>query len=135
MARPGVGPSLFDGSMVEVYDRELTARLRQILHRVLDRKARGQGALARPEANIGIVKMLCILHQLEGGTRWIEEAATTYIRTLDWALRNSADVCWRFEWLSPVHGDPLFDDVFDTLYDTAVETSTLLSTYRAAVGD
>ena len=128
-------PSLFDGSLVEAYDRELCLRLKQIRDRVLVGKAAGNGALARPEANIGVVQLLCILHKLDGDARWIEEAVVAYVRTLDWVLRNSADVSWRFQWLSPIRQDPLFDDLFNDKFTTSPEGSTLITTYRAAFGD
>ena len=129
------GPFKFDGSLVETYERELCLRLRHILDRVLDKNVDGIGALARPEANIGIIQLLCILHRLDGDVRWIEEAVVTYIRTLDWVLRNSTDICWRFEWESPISEDPIFKDLFSEQHETSLEISTLLSTYRAAVGD
>ncbi len=114
------GPFKFDGSLVETYERELCLRLRHILDRVLDKNVDGIGALARPEANIGIIQLLCILHRLDGDVRWIEEAVVTYIRTLDWVLRNSTDICWRFEWESPISEDPIFKDLFSEQHQTSL---------------
>ncbi|MFA6242185.1 MAG: hypothetical protein WC655_14725 [Candidatus Hydrogenedentales bacterium] len=134
-ANAGSDTLVLDGSRVAEYDEALTLRLKSILQLALERKATGRGCVTRPEADIGLIGLMCILHHLEPKAGWARKAAITYVHVLDYILRHVGDVCWRFDWLHPVHEDPLVVPKGKGADATSAEVSNLLSLFRDSADD
>lgn len=90
-----------DGSAVPRLRRALADRHRTVLAGAVDAKQRGRGALARPEADAGLMELLSVLHVLEPQGLWLDRAMLTYAWSLDDALRSPHGVHWGREWLRP----------------------------------